>query len=237
MATIERHQAPTVGDTVKLKLFVFKGNRNNNVNEIKKVDIYKEETDGPRLIETIEDITTISEGVYSVEVFLEKNKYTFGKYLDCWTATLEEDDSQDAVITNSFNVLEPLWYVSPSPIIYDFSFNFRPNRIRKGSKRYLVIEITPNVTNKSELDTYYTLLNSYSNITVSIELDACNPCAPQESDLRLITECDEIDYYDRSCAYYLIDTEDYDCGMYNIWFTLELGGNKYISNSMKFEIF
>jgi hypothetical protein len=113
---------------------------------------------------------------------------------------------------------------------------FRPNRFRKGSKQYLICQITPNVPKGTDLGRYYENLIINSNVKISLELN-CGNCVPTEEDLRLVLDQVSMDYREKNFAYYQLDTTDLDVGIYNAWFTLEIGDNIYISDRMNLQIF
>jgi hypothetical protein len=75
-------------------------------------------------------------------------------------------------------------------------------------------------------------------LKISIELN-CGDCLPKEKDLRTIVDEELVDYREKRHGYFQLDTEalDMDCGIYDVWFTLEIGGNKYISDRMHIQIY
>jgi hypothetical protein len=240
----ERNQNAVKGDVLKLRQFFYNSNNFADVSEVQKVDLYyydKEEVSetnpkGLRLIQTIDSaaVSHDATGQYSVEVTLD-DKYVIGKYTDVWTVVAEP--SQAAMPINAvFQVYPNLWYTSPSPIVYEFKFTFRPNKLRAGSKRYLIIEVEPNVPTGSDLAKYYENLAIASPLRISIE-QACGPCLPEEQDLRLIVDNEPVDYRDRGRGLYFLDTADLDCGIYNVWFEMEFGGNTYISDKQQLQIY
>jgi len=238
----QRYQNPAIGDTVVLKMFTYNANARASVSSVEQVDIYfldkNERTDinpdGRRLVETITDIETISEGQYSVSALLEEGKYTIGRYLDIWTVKFSEE-SAAAEIENNFEIFPSLWFTTPIPVVYDFNFSFKPNRFRIGSKRWIMINVVPNVPRATDLEKYYENLTIVSPIKVSIEKD-CGDCVPTDSEL--IVENADVDFREKNVGYYFLDTDDLDldCGLYNIWFQLEFGENLYISDKQKFQI-
>jgi hypothetical protein len=242
----ERNQNITVGDNLKLRLFTYNSNSRQNIYNIEKVEIYnldqtyktEENPEGRRLIQTIEtsEISTEDEGEYSIEINLEDQIYTIGNYIDVWH--VEFDQEQSGTVTNEFNILPNLWFASDLPVIYDFTFGFRPNRIRYGEKRWINIEVIPNVPNISDLKRYYSNLSISSPLKVWIE-KICGDCVPSERDLRMIVEGDLVKHRRGTEGSYFIDTEklNMDCGMYNIWFEMEFGENKYISDNQQIQIF
>jgi hypothetical protein len=139
-------------------------------------------------------------------------------------------------IINTFNLYADLWYTTPIPVVYDFSFVFRPNRFRKGSKQYIICQITPNVPRGTDLGRYYENLIINSNVMISMEL-TCGDCVPAEQDLRLVLDQAPTDYREKNYAYYLLDTTELEVGIYNVWFTMEMGENTFISDRMNLQIF
>lgn len=251
MASKERLQNPIVGDDITLRQFVFNSNNVSNVEEVQKVEIYfldpeevsETNTDGRRLVETITTITNNTTGEYSVVLNTSAPTYTIGKYIDIWHIAYEEADDLENRIAkreNTFKILSDKWYTTPFPVVYDFSFKFTPNKVRKGSSKFLQIQIIPNVARASDLAKFYENLAIYTDISISIK-QICGDCMPQEEDLRLIVDCDSIDFKEKCFGYYKLDTTedglDMICGIYNVWFTLNYGGNTYISDNMQLQIY
>jgi len=245
MATKERFQNPVVGDDVQLRFYTYNSNNLAEVESIEKVEIYvvddtlksDSNPDGLRLVETIEeaDVVTDATGQYHVTFSLDPTCYGIGNYVDVWHVNFRSSEPT-AEISNYFRIYPDLWYTDITPVVYDFNFNFRPNRLRQGSKQYLMIEITPNIPTASDLQRYYENLAIVANVSISIE-QTCGPCVPVESDLRLVVEEEVVPIREKNRAFYQLDTEDLDCGMYNVWFKLELGGNTYISDKMQLQIY
>jgi len=244
MSTKERYQNPTTDDTVILRLFVYNQNSFSNVDSIEKVDIYKipdnasvSDLSNATLIQTVidPDIKQDDTGKYYIEVLAEYPLYTTGKYVDVWSIVFKSSEGTSQVI-NNFLLYPDLWYTTPIPVVYDFSFVFRPNRFRKGSKQYLICQITPNMPKGTDLGRYYENLIINSNVKISLELN-CGNCVPTEEDLRLVLDQVSMDYREKNFAYYQLDTTDLDVGIYNAWFTLEIGDNIYISDRMNLQIF
>jgi hypothetical protein len=246
MAIKERHQNPTCGDTVNLRMFTYNSNNRKDVQSIEKVDIYTideifrsaDNPQGLRLVTTINSADVVQEatGQYLVQVPLSIPLFTLGNYKDIWSVVFEDGECSTAQVVNEFKIYSDLWFTTPIPPIYDFNFNFRPNKIRKGSKRYLLIQVVPNVPRGSEILPYYENLAIVSDLRVSIEL-ACGECAPAEQDLRLIVDRTLVDYREKGYAYYFLDTTDYDEGIYNIWFELAFGENVFVSDKNSFQIY
>jgi hypothetical protein len=239
--TVERYQNPTCGDTINLRLFTYNSNNRSNVKSITQVDIYVQDENsstGYRLVETIPGYNVVQEdtGRYLLQITATDLLYTIGNYQDVWTVVFDDDICSSAQITNNFQLYSNLWFTTTIPPIYDFNFNFRPNKIRKGTKRYLLIEVVPNVPRGADLLSYYQNLAIVSDLKVSIEI-VCGGCVPTEQDLRLIVDQQLVDYREKGYAYYFLDTTDYDEGIYNIWFELSFGENVFISDKNSFQIF
>lgn len=249
MAIKERHQNPVVGDEVSLRLFTYNSNQRQAVESVDKVSIYhldktsatEDNPEGRRLVlevapEDIEEVEDPFGGHYRVAVSLESELFLVGTYLDVWDVRFSEN--QSGTVTNQFVVLSELWYASDMPVVYDFSYGFRPNRVRKGERRWLTVEVVPNVPRASDMDRYYMNLAVASPITVSIE-KACGDCVPKERDLRMIVEGAPVEYRRDSEAYFFLDTVELgmDCGIYNVWFELQFGENKFISENLQLQIY
>jgi hypothetical protein len=96
----------------------------------------------------------------------------------------------------------------------------------------------PNVPTAGDLRAYYENIAIVSDLSISIEQN-CGECIPAEQDLRLIVDNESVDYREKRHGYYKLDTEalEMGCGIYDVWFTLEFGGNKYISDRMHIQIY
>ena len=239
----ERFQNPTVHDSINLRLFTYNSHERTSVISVEKVDIYyldpieksSSNPDGRRLVQTLTDITEVEDGQYSTQLDLSPPLFVIGKYIDVWTLTIDPDEpSQES--TNYFEVYPNLWYTTPSPIVYDFKFHFQPNRLRKGSKQYLIVEIIPNVPRASDLERYYQNLAIAAQMYFTME-QACGDCVPSEQDLRIIFEDEPITLREKRFGYYQLDTEDLDTGVYDLTFKLDFGDNRYVSDRMQFQIF
>lgn len=245
MALKERFTNPVVGDTVRLRLFSYNSNNFADIEVIEKVEIFfldpvektAENPDGRRLVATLsgDAVQQTETGQYMLDLSLETERYVIGRYIDIWTIYPVADQPVQTV-TNYFDIWPSLWYTTATPVVYDFSFHFQPNRLRKGSKQYLIVEVTPNVPKASDLCRYYENLVIGANVSISIE-EMCGPCTPKEQDLRMVVEDEVIELREKRFAYYQLDTEDMECGIYNVWFKLEFGGNIYVSDKMQLQIF
>jgi len=247
MSLKERSQNPVVGDQIRLRLYTYNGNQRQNVFAVNNVKIYyldpehtsPDNTDGRTLFQTITtaNVTRDDTGEYYVTVDLTDPAFVIGRYIDIWDLEIEEGEP-NATIEQNWQVYPDLWYTSTEPIIYDFSFAFRPNRFRYGEKKYLTIEVTPNVPTKSHLERYYENLIIASPLKISIEM-ACVDCMPAEEDLRLIVDNASVELRRQGEGIYFIDTDtlEMECGIYNVWFEMEMGESKYISDKQQLEIF
>jgi hypothetical protein len=243
----ERYQNPAVGDDIKLRLFTYNSNNSADLYSVDAVDIYymdktlmtAENPDGRRLVETFDGavVTTEDTGKYLLQINAEEAKYVIGNYLDVWTIKTS-DTLPPSHVVNKFQIYPNLWYTTPIPIVYDFSFRFLPNKFRQGAKQYLIIEIVPNVPTAGDLRQYYENLAIVSDLRISIEQN-CGDCMPAEKDLRLIVDKELVDYREKRQGYYHLDTEalEMECGIYDIWFQLDFGINRYISDRMHIQIF
>lgn len=245
MATKERYQNPVVNDLIKLKLFVYNSNNFANVQSVQKVDIYKvnspnSDINNPNeayLVQSISgsEVTQDGTGIYNLDLQTSAPSYTIGYYYDVWTVTFENEEAPTQ-ITNIYQIYPDLWYSSPTPIVYDFNFQFRPNRLRKGSKRYIICQVTPNVPKGTDLERYYENLAILGDLKISIEQRTGN-CLPKEEDLRMVVENAPMNYREKMYGYYFLDTTEMELGIYDVWYELDLGGNTYISDRQSLQIF
>ena len=242
----ERYQKPVCGDTVNLRLFTYNSNNLSNVKSIDEIKIFTVDPtlmsaanpEGLRLVETISGtaVQIAKTGEYVLPLYLNPELYGIGTYYDSWTVTFENGECASADIRNTFQINSDLWFTSASPILYDFNFQFRPNRIRKGTKRYVLIRVTPNVPQGADLISYYENLAIVSDIRVSMEI-SCGECVPAETDLRLVVDRHLVEYRQDSYAYWFLDTTQLDEGIYNIWFETTAGENTFISEKYALQIF
>jgi hypothetical protein len=244
MAVKKRYQNPVIGDQLELQLFIYNGNAPADVLEIYKVEIFGVKPNGnPNLpadrflVQTIdpEDVTKLETGVYQTTINLQIPEYQVGQFVDVWSVnTIVNEGTQ--TIDNGFIVYPDLWYSAPIPMVYDFSFTFRPNRMRKGAIQYLICNITPNVPTGSDLMRYYENLAIAGNALLTLTRIS-GPCLPVEPELRVEMEDRPPDYKELLQSYYKIDTNDLSVGVYNATFKLEIGNNVYISENMAFQVF
>lgn len=245
MSTKERYQNPVVGDLIKLRLFVYNSNNFANVKKINYIDIYKVNAPSSNianpneayLVERIDCDKVIKEstGKYLINLKTSAPSYTIGYYFDVWNVTFENEE-EPASVTNIFEIYPDLFYTAPIPLVYDFSFTFRPNRFRKGSKQYIIAQITPNVPKGTDLQRYYENLAIRGNLKIYMEQRTGN-CLPCEQDLRMIIEGASMDYREKLYGYYMLDTKDLDIAIYDVWFELDFGDSVYISDRQSLQIY
>lgn len=245
MATKFRYQNPVVGDTIRLGFDVYNSNNFADPEAIEKVEIWfldptaREESnpDGRTLFATIDggDVVREVEGKYYADLELPPPLYVTGNYLDIWHVQFRSDEPAGQ-IDQTFGVYPDLWITSPVPIVYDFQFRFSPSRFRQGEKKYIQCEIIPLVPRQSDLIRYYTNLAIAADVSVSIAL-ACGECVPEEADLRVIVDEEPMPYREKGVAFYKLDTEELDCGIYDIWAKMSFGDNVYVSEKQQFQVY
>ena len=245
MSIKERYQNPVVGDDIKLRLFVYNSNNFADINTINYIDIYKvnsasSDITNPNesyLVERIkgEDVIKESTGKYLLDLTTSAPAYTIGYYFDVWNVVFENEEVP-ATVTNVFQIYPDLFYTATIPLVYDFSFQFRPNRLRKGSKQYLIAQITPNVPKGTDLQRYYENLAIRGNLKISIE-QRTGTCLPCETDLRMVVEKADMDYREKLYGYYMLDTTDLDIAIYDVWFELDFGDSVYISDRQSLQVY
>jgi hypothetical protein len=243
----ERYQNPVVGDTLNLRFFTYNSNNRMDVFEVQKVEIWfldpNEKTDdnpdGRRLVQTVTNVTKTETGQYVASIDLVEDQYTIGEYRDLWYVVFREDDPP-VIEEKQFAMYPDLWYTGTTPIVYDFSFRFQPNRIRAGGKQYLIVQVRPNVRQMSELEEYYTNLAIAAPMKIYIEQE-CVECMSEEQDLRLVVDGEVIGYREKCLGYYLLDTSenglDMAVGIYNIWIEMEFGDCVFVSEKMQLQVF
>ena len=245
--TVERYQNPAVKDTVNLRAFTYNSSNFSDVDVIEKIEIFyfdstlvtDDNPQGLRLVESFDesDVTKTDTGSYLLPIELKETVYVIGNYCDVWTVSVS-DDQPSQTIRHIFTIYPNLWYSTPMPVVYDFQFHFQPNKMRKGSIQYLIVEIIPNVPTAGDLRQYYENLAIVSDLKLSMEKE-CGNCLPEEEDLRSVLDKVSVDYREKRYGFYHLDTEDLelDCGIYMLTFQLEFGGNRYISDKMAFQIY
>lgn len=241
MAVKERDQNFVCGDTAVLRLYQFNENAPAGVT-VNRVEIYfldpfnrsAENPDGRTLVQTLTP-TTDAVGQYSVNVALTSPMYGIGKYVDVWDITYTTGDCPGKQ-EFQFTIGASKWYANSEPYLWSFAFAFRPTKFRKNERKHIIVEVTPNVPHISDLERYYADLNTYPALFVTMAL-RCGECVPVEQDLRTVVERQQIEVRNKRLGYFFLDTTDLDCGIYDIWFDLDLGGNTYISPKNQIQIY
>jgi len=241
----ERNQNPTVGDTIRLRFLTFNANSVADPDSFDKIEVYQLDENqrtpsnpqGRMLVQTLSAASIVrdAEGEYHYDVSLVSPTYVTGDYLDIWYPVFNPGDDPVA-IDQQFSLFSPLWITSPTPIHYDFTFQFTPNTIVKGSKKDIIIKIQPNVPRATDLERYYYNLAVVADLRLSLA-QKCGPCTPKEEDLRLVLDEVVVTDRDKCFGFYWLDTSDMECGIYDLWFTLNFGRNTYISDKMPFQIY
>jgi hypothetical protein len=249
MALKQRGQNPVEGDTVRLGFCVFNGGDFADPASVSQIAIYKlyatDQTDdnplGRVLVTTIaaSNITRDDVGRYHTDVLLTYPLYTQGRYQDEWTLTLDPD-GEPAVSDMDFTIYPNAWFVDAMPIVYDFSFQFKPNRVVMGSKKYIEIMVSPNVPRGTDKQRYYENMIVGGDLYVSIE-QKCGDCMPEEQDLRLVVDRQLVTERDGCHGYFFLDTSEdgpgFACGLYDCWFEVNLGPNVFISEKEPLQLY
>ena len=242
----DRYQNPVIGDIVRLKLFVLNSNMSAELNSINDIKIFFLDRsaitvlnpDGRVLIQTVPGsaVQNPNQGEYYIDLFIDPTLYTqTGRYIDEWEVIFQSGDPVGP-LDHLFQIFPDLWYTTPIPIVYDFSFYFQPNRIRQGSKKFIEIEIIPNVPRATDLCAYYENLAISAQLFVNIS-QRCGECLPCDEESKLVVDRFPAQYREKNRGFYWIDTSQFDCGIYDIWFELNFGGNVYISDKNQLSIF
>ena len=245
MAVKERFQNPVIGDTVNLRMITYNSNDFADVEEIIKIEIFfcdpenvsKDNPEGRRLVKEFlgSEVVIDDTGQHLLAVDIEDPCFTLGRYVDVWTIN-PRDTLPEQKVELFFRIYPDLWYATPTPVVYDFNFHFQPNKFRKGSKQWLIAEIIPNVPTSSDLQSYYENLAIVSDLKITIQARDCDGCDPEE-DLRTVVDNELMQFREKRHGFFKLDTEDLDCGIYDVWFQLDFGGNRYISDRMQLQIY
>jgi hypothetical protein len=88
----------------------------------------------------------------------------------------------------------------------------------------------------SDLDKYYNNLAVVSDLTISIKHNMTKnmPC---EDDLKIKADDEPVELRNMKQGFYFLDTTDWEEGIYDVWFTLNLAENKYISPTNQIQIY
>ena len=243
MAVKERNTNAVCNDTLILRLFQYNENAPAAVEAIEKVEIYfldpfnrtPDNPDGRRLIQTFTTVTVDAVGQYSVTVPLTSPLYVIGDYVDVWSIRYEADQCP-GTREMQFSIGADKWYANSEPYLWSFTFSFRPFKFRKNERKYMIVEVTPNVPHISDLERYYADIATYPSLFITMAL-RCADCVPAEEDLRTVIDRQPVEVRNKRLGYYFLATTDLDCGIYDVWFELDLGGNTYISPKNQLQIF
>lgn len=245
MAIKERSQNLVVNDTVVLRLFVLNSNQYADIQSIDSISVYyldptaitEANPRGKTLFSSlnISDVVHDATGKYSINLLLSSPSFVIGEYTDEWNVIYDSSSSL-STIENSFKIYPNLWITSSKPLIYDFDFKFYPNRITSGSVKYLTVNILPNVPRGTTLEKYYENLAIVSDVSITL-IQRCGACIPKEEDLRTIIDEESMTFKDRNKGYYLLDTTDMDCGIYDVIFKMTFGDTTHVSTRGQLEIF
>jgi len=243
MAAKERGQNAVCNDTITLRLYEFNENAPAAVNAIEKVEVFYLDPfnrtscnpDGRRLIQTFTTVTVDGVGQYSVAVPLTSPLYVIGRYVDVWHISFEADQCPGTRELH-FGIGADKWYANSEPYLWSFAFAFRPNKFRKNERKNIIVEVTPNVPHISDLERYYADIATFPALFVTMAM-RCGDCVPAEEDLRTVIDRQPVEVRNKRLGHFFLDTTDLDCGIYDIWFELDLGGNTYISPKNQFQIF
>lgn len=241
----ERSENLRPNDNVTLRRYIFNGGIPADPFQVNQVNIYQlfvvdptvENKYGKSIVQTFttNDITKDDVGQYSINFDLISPLYTVGKYTDEWNI-LFEYDMPISTQADYFQIYTNAWFTDTKPLVYNFNFDFTPDRLQQGSIQYLQIQITPNVPRGTDKQRYYENLVYAGNLFVSLE-QTCGNCLPDEADLRTVIDREPVGFKDFLVGYYQLDTTELDCGVYNIWFEFDLGGNVYLSDKQPFQIY
>jgi hypothetical protein len=178
-------------------------------------------------------------GQYLLPLALTNPLYTIGFYHDVWSVVFQDGACETATLQNDFQVYSELWFTSPTPPVYAVLISiFRPGRLRKGSKRYLLIQVVPNVPHGSDILPYYENLAIVSDLRISMEL-ACGECVP-DRDKTYVWVVDRalVGLIGKKVADIILSTqinltkEFTICGL-----ILSFGENVFVSDKMSLQIF
>ena len=246
MAIKERGQNPVVGDQLNLRLFSWNSNNKTNVYSFQAINIYfydpNERTlnnpEGKRLVQTFtaSDVQQTDVGEYYIQAILQYGQYVIGHYSDVWIVQVEKDDPVPITWENHFQIYPNLWFMATEPLAYDFSFYFRPNRLRLGAIQYLVVNIKPNVPHASDLHRYYMDLAINSPLSIYM-IQTCGECLPEDEDERTVINGDPIIYRDKCEGRYLLNTTELYEGIYDVWFEMSFGDSVFVSDRQQLQLY
>lgn len=240
--TKDRDQNAVCNDTVVLRLYQYNENSPVAVTAIDGVDIYFldpvnrtiDNPDGRRLIQSFTTVTVDAVGQYSVTVPLTSPLYVIGEYRDVWKIRYEADECPGSR-EMQFSIGADKFYANSEPYLWEVAFAFRPFKFRKNERKNIVVELTPNVPHISDLERYYADIAITQQLYINVAI-RCGDCIPAEEDLRIVVDHQPVTMRGGRLGYYLFDTAELDCGIYDVWFELDLGGNILISPMNQLQI-
>lgn len=253
----ERTQNPVLGDTINLRLFSYSSNTLSDVYRVKSVKIFyldhdqrtENNPDGRVLIRTVAepDIQNPSDGEYLLPLITNETEFRVGSYIDRWEILFEDTDNRDGVIENSFHIYRDLWYTSEKPIIYDIGFNFQPYRLVQGCRKHLRVDLEIFAPEEDIIDKYYYYLLTLADIQLRIVQDEGVGYEEVETDKNVVLNWTTVDFRENTTGYYRIDTsadprphragKPWGTGIYLVQFRATLGGNLYLSQKFRIQIY
>lgn len=253
----DRFQSPIVGDTVRLKTFVYSSNERSNVSSIDSVEIYyldetQKTPSNPRgkiLIETLapSKITNVSAGTYQLEIQTNPVDYRVGDYIDQWNIQFESGDLRQGIVENEFHIYRDLWITSDKPLIYDIGFNYSPHRIIQGSSKYIRVDLEPFVPNATTMEKYYYYINSIANISMSISQDEGEGYDRYNPSNNVLFMWRQVHHIEGTSGFFFLDTridprpqlngKPMPNGIYLVQFRTILGESTYLSPQFRLQIY
>ena len=235
------------GDTVQLGFCSFNSGLKDPAGGVTKVDIYHlgaleptlDNPLGKSLVITItgDSIIHDSMGRYHIELPLNFPQFQIGSFQDVWSYILDPyGDTCQSVF--EFIISNNLWFTDTQPLVHDFNFKFRPNRVTKGSRKYIEVIVEPNLPHTSEKRRFYENVISCGELSISIK-KICSDCLPQEEDLKLVVDNEIITERAGNRGWYFLDTtnDDLDCGIYDVVFVFNLGESTFISEAEPLQVY
>ena len=241
-----RGMVVNTGDTLRLGFCSFNNGLTNPAGGVTQVAIYQidavERTDsnplGKSLVTTItEGIINDSDGRYHVDIQLNYPQYVVSRYEDIWTSVFDIG-GEPCQSDFEFKISPPIWFTDTMPLVHDFNFNFMPNRVVKGSRKWLELKVEPNLPHGSDKRRYYENVVLGGELYVSLYAK-CGDCLPKEEGLRLLVDRELVVEREGCRSWWLLDTTDdqVPCGIYDLRMELDLGENIYISEALPLQIY
>ncbi len=253
----ERYQNPIVGDTVRLKSFIYNSNVKDNVSSISSIDVFfldpdrisPSNPDGRILMASFSSaqVSNPSIGEYYVDLVTNGSDFRVGSYIDRWNIVFESTDQNPGVIENKFNLYRDLWYVSPEPIIYELGFDYEPHKIFRLSKKYIRVDIEVYAPDEDIKANYYYYLLTLSQIYVRIVQDEGDGYDPVDTSKNVLYDWSLVHYRETTRGYYLLDTtvdprpwrlnQPWGLGIYLVQFKANLGETIQLSPQFRLQIY